>query len=94
MRRLRTSCGSQHVKAFQILVKFPGECFYHVFSSFSGTLIWKMSPLLLGEILDLFVNILTADAKYPVEDCENLRLPIEMQLSEKRKPFLNFLFYF
>ena len=53
-----------------------------------------MSPPLLGEILDLFVNILTADAKYPVEDCENLRLPIEMQLSEKRKPFLNFLFHF
>ena len=53
-----------------------------------------MSPLLLAEILDLFVNILTADAKYPVEDCENLRLPIEMQLSEKRKPFLNFLFHF
>ena len=53
-----------------------------------------MSPLLLGEILDLFVNILTADAKYPVEDCENLRLPIEMQLSEKRKPsqfFIPFL---
>ena len=42
-----------------------------------------MSPLVLGEILGLFVNILTADDKYPVQDCENFQLPIQMQLSEK-----------
>ena len=56
-----------------------------------------MSPLVLGEILRVFVNRLTADDKYRVQDCENLPLPIQVQLSEKRKtlseyfvPFLEF----
>ena len=40
-----------------------------------------MSPLVLGEILLFFVNRLTADGKHPVRDCENLQLPIQMQLS-------------
>ena len=46
-----------------------------------------MSPLVLGEILDVFLDTLSVDAKYPVEYYQNLRLPIQMQLSEKRKPF-------
>ena len=53
------------------------------FPSFSGKLIWKMSPLVLGKVFLVFVNSLTADGKYPVQDCENLRLTIQMQLSEK-----------
>ena len=44
-----------------------------------------MSPLLLGEILRVFVNTLTSDGKYPVLDCENSPLPIQMQLSGKPK---------
>ena len=54
------------------------------FSSFLGKLIWKMSHLVLCEILGVFVNTLTTDAKYPVEDGENFPFPIQMQLSEKR----------
>ena len=46
-----------------------------------------MSPLVLGQFLAVFANTLTADWKYPVQDCENLQLPIQMQLSEKRKTF-------
>ena len=46
-----------------------------------------MSPLDLGELLKVFVNTLTAGEKYPVQDCQNLHLPIQMQLSEKRKTF-------
>ena len=46
-----------------------------------------MSPLVLGQFLAVFANTLTADGKYPVQDCENLQLPIQMQLSEKRKTF-------
>ena len=53
-----------------------------------------MSPLVLGEILRMFVNTLTIAGKYPVEGCENLQLPIQMQLSAKQKAFLNFLFHF
>ena len=44
-----------------------------------------MSPLVLCEILGVVFNTLLADGKYPVQDCENLQLPIQMQLSEKRK---------
>ena len=62
-RRFRTLLDSQQVKASQILAKSPWEHFYHVFSSFSGKLIWKMSPLVLREILVVFVNTLTGDAK-------------------------------
>ena len=64
------------------------------FSLFSGNLIWKMSPLALGELLGMFVNTLTGDTKCLVQDCENLQLLIQMQLSESRKTFSNFLFHF
>ena len=76
------------------LVKCLWECFNHVFSLFSGNIIWKMSLLLLGEILGVFVNTLTSDDKYPVQGCENLQLPIQMQLSEKRNTLFQFLFHF
>ena len=46
-----------------------------------------MSPIVLGEILRVFVNTLTADSKYPFEDCKNFPLSIQMPLSEKRKTF-------
>ena len=46
-----------------------------------------MSPLVLREVLLIFVNRLTADGIYPVQDCENLELPIQMQLSENGKTF-------
>ena len=38
--------------------------YYPPFSSIRGKLIWKKSPLLLYEILSLFVTALTADDKY------------------------------
>ena len=57
-------------------------------------LIRKMSPLVLGEIVVVFANTLTADGKYPDQGCENLQLPIQMILSEKPNLFLNFLFHF
>ena len=46
-----------------------------------------MSPLVLGEILGVFFNTLTADGKYPVQGCGNMQFPIQMQLSEKQKTF-------
>ena len=60
------------------------------FLSFSGKLIWIISSLVLGEILGVFVNTLTADVKYPAQGCENLQVPIQMQLSEKGKTFCEF----
>ena len=60
------------------------------FLSLSVKLIWKMSSLRLGQILRVFLNTLSADGKYPVQGCENLQLPIQMQLSKKPKYFSEF----
>ena len=46
-----------------------------------------MSPLVLGAIVGVFVNTLTYDGTCPVQGCEYLQLPLQSQLSEKRKPF-------
>ena len=86
-RRFGTRSYSENVKVCQVLAKSQWECFYHVFSSFWGKLIWKLFPLVLGKILGVFFKTLTADSKYPVQYCENLQLPIQMQLSVKRKTF-------
>ena len=89
--RFRTRFDSQHVKASEVLVKSQGEHFYHIFASLSGKLIWKMCPpIVLREILGVLVNSLNVDGKYRVQDCENLQLPIHMQLSEKRTIFSQF----
>ena len=48
------------------------------FWSCSGKFIPKVPSLVLGEILGVFINTLTADGKYPVQDCENLQVPIQM----------------
>ena len=53
-----------------------------------------MSLKVLDEILGVFVNTLIAEDKYPVKDCENLPLPIQMQLCEKRKTFSRFFLQF
>ena len=41
----------------------------------------KLSTLVICEILVVFANTLAADDKYPVGECDNLRLLIQMQLS-------------
>ena len=53
-----------------------------------------MSPQLFHEILGVFLNTLTVDAKYPVDDWEILQFPMETQLSENRKTFSRLLFPF
>ena len=82
-----TRLNSQHVKASEIPANTPWQRFYHVFSSFSRKLIPKMVPLELGEIWVVFVNTLSGDAEYPIQDFENLLLSIQMDLSEKPKSF-------
>ena len=43
--RFRTRFDSQNVKASEMHGKCPYEHFYHFFLSFSGKVIWKMSPI-------------------------------------------------
>ena len=63
------------------VVKSAWEHFYHFFASLWVKRIWKRSFLFKVEIIGVFVKTLTADYKYPVQDCEKLRFPIQMQLS-------------
>ena len=51
----------------------------------------KKSLLLTWKILQLLVNTLAANEKYPVLNRDNLTIPIQMQLSQKRKTFSEFL---
>ena len=44
-------------------------------------MIWNIYQLLKFEILGVFVNTLTADDKYAVQDCEKLPFPSQRQLS-------------
>ena len=52
-----------------------------------------MSLVLLSQILGIFLNTLTAEGKYLAQYCKNLQLPIEMQVSQKQKLFLNVSFH-
>ena len=49
---------------------------------------------MIHNILTLFVNTLTVNGKHYLINRDNLTQQIEMQLSEKRKNFLNFLLRF
>ena len=49
---------------------------------------------MLGKILAVFLNTLTADGKYAVENWENWQLPMQMQLSEKLKALSEFFIPF
>ena len=44
----------------------------------------------LGEILGMFFNTLTADGKQPLQGCTNLQVPIQRQLYENEKKFSQF----
>ena len=80
-RCLRTSFNSQHVKVSQTHVKSALEHFYHIFQSLWEKMILKISLLLKFELLGVFVNIFTADDKYPFRDYGNFNFRIKMQLS-------------
>ena len=83
--RFRKPFDSQHVKASESLVASTRQRFYHNFSSLWAKLSWEISLLVICEIWGVFVNTLTLDDKYPPRNCENLRLPIQMQFYKKRK---------
>ena len=72
------------------LVKLAWEHFYSIFGSLRREMPWKISFLFKFEILGVFVNTLTADGKYPVWDCENLKFRIQLQLSSNQKTFSHF----
>ena len=77
----------QHGKRAQALLKSASQHLYHIHRSLPRKLSWKKSLLLTCKILGLLVNTLAANEKYPVLNRDNLAIPIQMQLSQKQKPF-------
>ena len=88
--RFRTPFDRQHVKGWQTLLTSARRQIYQVLPSLRRKWSWKMSLLVISEILGLFVNILTADDKYFLRNSENLRQPTQRHLSIKVKPFSDF----
>ena len=53
-----------------------------------------MSPLVSVEMLGFSVNAMTFDGKYPVQGCDNLQLPVQMNLFYNCKKIFSFFFPF
>ena len=53
-----------------------------------------MSPLVLGEVLVVFANRLTADGKYPFQDLRISKSQLKCNYLKNRNLFLIFLFSF
>ena len=81
----------QHGKRAQALFKSVSQHLYHINWSLPGQLSCEKSLFLTCPILELLVNTLAADQKYPVLNRDNLTIPIQMQLSQKQKNFSQFL---
>ena len=80
----------QHGKRAQALLKSVSQHLYHIHRSLSRKLSWKKSLLLTCQILGLLVNTLATEEKHLVLDTENLTIPIQMLLSQKRKSVSQF----
>ena len=61
------------------MLKSAQETSYPIVSSFWDKMGLKKSLLVRSEILDLFVNALTADDKYSLHNREKFLQPIQMQ---------------
>ena len=88
---LRGPFDKQHGKGAQALLKSASQHLYHIHGSLPRKLSWKKSLLLTCKILGLLVNTLAADEECPVLNRDNLTIIIQTQLSQKQKPFSQFL---
>ena len=68
--------------------------YYPLFSSIRRKLSWKKSPSVWYDILKLFVNALTADAKYSGSNVQKLPQQFQTPLFRKRKSFSWFFIAF
>ena len=87
--RFRGHFDRQHGKRDQTLFKSARQDLYHIFWSMSRQLSWEKSLLLTFQILGVLVNTLPANGKYPVLNRDNLKIPVQMQLSQRQKNLLS-----
>ena len=75
----------------QKLLEFEPHHLYHNYWSLCRILSWKKDLLAICKFLVMFVNILTVHDKYSLLNWDNFREPVQMQLSQKQKPFSEFV---
>ena len=88
--RFKRSFGKQHGKRAQTLWKFAWQNLYHIYWLLWRQLTFKKFLLVICKISRLFPNTLSADGKYSLLNRDNLRQPIQIQLSRKKKTFSEF----
>ena len=88
--RVWGSFGKQHGKRAKTLLKFQWRHLYHVYWSLWRRLTSKKSLLVICKISKLFPNTLNADGKYSLLNGDNLTQHLQIQLSQKQKPFSQF----
>ena len=76
--RFRKAFDSQLPKKSQILLESARQHFLSYFSSVLGKLSWKMSLLLICEILVLFLDTLTVDEKHFLRNSQFFQQLIQM----------------
>ena len=84
----------QHAKGYQTLFKSEPHHLYHIYCSLWRQFCGRQSLLVICKVLRLLLNTLTADDKYSLVKRDNLRKPIQMQLSQEQESFSQFLFEF
>ena len=90
MYHSRRCIDKQYGERGQRLLKSASQHLSHIHSSLATKLCSKKSRLFTCQIFGLLVNTLAADEKYPVLNRDNLTIPIQMQLSQKKKTFSQF----
>ena len=81
-------------KGEKTLLKSEPHHLYHIYWSLWRQLSWKKCLLVICTVLKIFLNILTGDDKYFLVNRDNLRQPIQMQLSQKQKTSSEFVSVF
>ena len=76
------------------MLKSASQRLYHIHWLLTTTLWSKKSLLSTCQILGPLLNTLAADEKYPLLNRDNLTIPIQMHLSEKRITIPQFLAVF
>ena len=86
----RAPLDKKHFKHAQTLVKSASQYSDHIHWPLASKSCSKKCLILTWQILGLLVNTMAGDENYPVLNRVNLRIPIKIQLSEKRKTFSQF----
>ena len=86
--------GKQHVRRTEHCWNLNNTTFTIFIDQCERTWSWKNCLLVTCKVLRLFLNILAAHDKYSVLNRDSLRQPVQMQLCQKQKAFLNLFQHF